>query len=73
MIAQGAMAFNSLRLPHADPYGVPQILVALKSLHYGEVGAEKGIIENSRQQGNSPPVREDNVLLPLLPAAVRPG
>ena len=30
MIAQGAMAFNSLRLPHADPYGVPQILVALK-------------------------------------------
>ena len=33
MIAQGAMAFNSLRLPHADPYGVPQILVALKSFH----------------------------------------
>ena len=31
MIAQGAMAFNSLRWPHADPYGVPQILVALKS------------------------------------------
>jgi hypothetical protein len=29
MIAPGAMAFNSLRWPHADPYGVPQILVAL--------------------------------------------
>jgi len=31
MIAQDAMAFNSLRWPHADPYSVPQIVVALKS------------------------------------------
>ena len=29
MIAQGAMAFNSRRSPHAYPYSVPQILVAL--------------------------------------------
>jgi hypothetical protein len=31
MIAQGAMTFNSLHVPNADPYGVPQILVTLKS------------------------------------------
>jgi hypothetical protein len=31
MIAQGAMAFNSLCLPSGDPYGVPQIVVTLKS------------------------------------------
>jgi hypothetical protein len=30
MIAQGAMAFNSLRLPKADPYAVPQMLVTFK-------------------------------------------
>jgi hypothetical protein len=31
MIAQGAMAFNSRCLPSGDPYGVPQIVVTLKS------------------------------------------
>ena len=29
MIAQGVMAFNSLRLPNGDPYGVVQIVVTL--------------------------------------------
>ena len=33
MIAQGAMIFNSQRLPMAYPYGVPQILVTLKYIH----------------------------------------
>ena len=32
MIAQGAMAFNSLCSPQALPYSVPQILVTLEAL-----------------------------------------
>jgi hypothetical protein len=33
MIAQGPMAFNSLRWPHVYPYRVPQILVTLEEYH----------------------------------------
>jgi hypothetical protein len=33
MIAQGAMAFNSLRSPNVYPYSVPQILVTLILSH----------------------------------------
>jgi hypothetical protein len=42
MIAQGAMAFNSRRWPNADPYAVPQILVALKLTRQVTIQAPTG-------------------------------